>query len=358
MRVKASECATLFWSEGRLVWDDYMRQRQHALTAESEVLLRWFATWRDLESARELGERSLAVGRRLLEAGVLVAEGSEEHAAEQRLLARWGAWGASARHLHFAARTPSGARYLSPADDFEGMRARAREESPPPVASSSEERPLIALDGDVADDGKWTRPRMVDALRHRRSARRFAPEPLALDDLATVLRLAAGIVDRLPDTGGGPGVLKTSPSAGAWHPVELYVEARRVDGLAPGLYHFAPTRGGLEDLARAPLGDAAASALGGQLWLADAPALILYTGVLERAQWRYRSARAYRDMLIGMGHLSQSVLLTASAMGLAAVFATAVCDEELERHLGCDGIDEVLLGVSALGRPSHQRLAA
>lgn len=358
MRVKVSECATLFWDEGRLVWDDYMRQRQHALTAESEVLLRWFATWRDLESARELGERSLAVARRLLEAGILVAEDSEEHAAEQRLLARWGAWGGSARHLHFAARTPSGSRYLSPADDLGEMRARAEDEPPPPVASSSEGRPLIALDGDVADDGHWARPRMVDALRHRRSTRRFAREPIALDELATLLRLAAGIVDRLPDTGGGPGVLKTSPSPGAWHPVELYVEARRVDGLAPGVYHFAPTRGGLEDLDRAPLGEAAPSALGGQAWLADAPALILYTGVLERAQWRYRSARAYRDLLIGMGHVSQTVLLTASAMGLGAVFATAVCDEDLEHHVGCDGVNEILLGVSALGRPSEQRSVA
>jgi len=347
MRVKVSESATLFWSGGRLVWDDPVRRSQHALTAESEVLLRWFARWRELESARELGERSLAVARRLLEAGVLVEEGSAAHAAEGRLHERWRVWGASARQFHLAARTPAGQRWLSPADDAAEMRAREDTAPPPPVATSLPDQPLVPLPGTVADG--WARPRMLDALQARRSTRRFAAEPLGLEELATVVQLAAGIADRLAE---GGGVLKTSPAAGAWHPVEVYVEARRVEGLAPGVYHYAPTRGGLEDLGRAPLGEAAGAALGNQPWLADAPALLVYTGVLERAQWRYRSARAYRDVLIGLGHVSQTVLLTASAMGLGAVFATAVCDEDLERHLGCDPVDEVVLGVTALGRPA------
>lgn len=361
MRVKVCECATLFWDDGQLVWDDYLRQRQHALTAESEVLLRWFATWRELETARELGDRALAVARRLVEAGILVVEGSAEHDEQERLLARWRAWGSSARHFHFAVRTPAGTGYLPYADDVAHMRERAREEPPPPIAKSSPDRPLVVLPGGegTSETGGWKHPGVVEAMRHRRSTRRFTPESLELEDLAAILRLAGGIVDQVPDAGAGPAVLKTSPSAGAWHPVEIYVEARRVAGLAPGVYHFAPTRGGLEDLGRPPLGATASAALGGQPWLADAPALILYTGVVQRAQWRYRSARAYRDVLIGFGHVSQTLLLTASAMGLGAVFATAVCDEDLERLVGADPVEEVLLGVAALGHSAHgQELAA
>jgi nitroreductase len=81
--------------------------------------------------------------------------------------------------------------------------------------------------------------------------------------------------------------------------------------------------------------------------------LVLYTAVIERLQWRYRSPRAYRDLLIGLGHVSQTVLLLASAMGLGAVFATAVCDEDLELLIGIDPTSEILLGVTALGHPDE-----
>jgi SagB-type dehydrogenase family enzyme len=353
MRVKVAECAALFWHDGQLVWDDYLRHRQHALAEESESVLRWFSRWRELESARELGERSLPVAQRLLEAGVLVAEGSAEHSAEEQLLMRWGAWGSAARHFHFAARTPPGTRYSSLEDDAVAMRQRARDVAPPAIAKTHPDRPVVTLAGMTPqDDGAWPRAGLLDAVYGRRSTRRFAPEPLDLGELGAVLQVAGGIVDSLPDDGAGPAVFKTSPSAGGWHPVELYVEARSVDGLAPGVYHFAPTRGGLEALDRDLLGEGVAAALGGQPWLADAPALIVYTAVIERAQWRYQTGRAYRDVLIGLGHVSQTVLLTATAMGLGAVFATAVCDGDLERLIGCDPVDEIVLGVAALGRPA------
>ena len=337
MRVKVCECATLFWDDGQLVWDDYLRQRQHALTAESEVLLRWFATWRELETARELGDRALAVARRLVEAGILVVEGSAEHDEQERLLARWRAWGSSARHFHFAVRTPAGTGYLPYADDVAHMRERAREEPPPPIAKCSPDRPLVMLPGGegTSETGGWRRP--ASSRRCATAARRADSRPSHWSSRSWPPSCGSpGGSSTRSLTAGGPAVLKTSPSAGAWHPVEIYVEARRVAGLAPGVYHFAPTRGGLEDLGRPPLGATAGAALGGQPWLADAPALILYTGVVQRAQWRYRSARAYRDVLIGFGHVSQTLLLTASAMGLGAVFATAVCDEDLERLVGAD----------------------
>jgi nitroreductase len=75
--------------------------------------------------------------------------------------------------------------------------------------------------------------------------------------------------------------------------------------------------------------------------------------VIARSRWRYDSARAYRDLLIGLGHTSQTVLLTAAAMGLGAVFATAVRDERVEEILGCDPFEEIVLGVAALGWPEH-----
>jgi len=352
MRVKVAECASLFWDDGRLVWDGFLDQRQHALTPDSEILLRWFSTWRDLDSVSDLGEGHLRVAERLVDAGVLIAENSPEHRREERILSRWGDWGAAARHLHFSTRTLTGTRYAAHEQDVEAMREQVRRDPPPAYATARPDRPLTRLPTGGGADAPWPQADLVSTLMGRRSVRRFAPEGLALGELAALLQVAGGILEVRDGLGTGPAVFKTSPAAGAWHPIELHVHARRVDGLEPGVYHYAPTRGGLEP-APAPAAEVdPLDALGGQPWLAEAPVLILFTGVIERSAWRYATARAYRDMLIGLGHVSQTTLLTATAMGLGSVFATAVCDEDLERLAGVDPVEEVLLGVTAVGRPA------
>ncbi|HLM50936.1 MAG TPA: SagB/ThcOx family dehydrogenase, partial [Solirubrobacteraceae bacterium] len=232
------------------------------------------------------------------------------------------------------------------------MREQVRRDPPPAYATARPDRPLTRLPTGGGADAPWPQADLVSTLMGRRSVRRFAPEGLALGELAALLQVAGGILEVRDGLGTGPAVFKTSPAAGAWHPIELHVHARRVDGLEPGVYHYAPTRGGLEP-APAPAAEVdPLDALGGQPWLAEAPVLILFTGVIERSAWRYATARAYRDMLIGLGHVSQTTLLTATAMGLGSVFATAVCDEDLERLAGVDPVEEVLLGVTAVGRPA------
>jgi SagB-type dehydrogenase family enzyme len=356
MRVKVAETTALFWDQSRLVWDDYIGHRQHALSAESERVLRWFSDWRELESIGELGDEYAAIAERLVDAGVLIAEDSNQHAVEQRVMANWGPWGPAARYLHFASRTPAGTRFLSAAEDAVEMQqqafAKSQADATPPPAKSYPDQPLIPLPADRPDDSAWPSRRFLDALYGRRSTRRFTADPVSLGDLGAILWAAGGFVDLLEHT-PGPTALRTSPSAGALHPIEMYIDASSVDGLDPGVYHFAPTRHGLEDLDRGSADKRALSTVGGQPWLSEAPVLILYTAVIERLQWRYRSPRAYRDLLIGLGHVSQTVLLLASAMGLGAVFATAVCDEDIELLIGIDGTSEILLGVAALGHPAE-----
>ena len=52
MRVRVAESTSLFWDQGRLVWDDYVSHRQHALSVESERVLRWFSDWRGSTGVR------------------------------------------------------------------------------------------------------------------------------------------------------------------------------------------------------------------------------------------------------------------------------------------------------------------
>jgi SagB-type dehydrogenase family enzyme len=347
VKVKIAECAALFWDGGKLVWDDYLGRRQFAITADTERVLRFFRDWRGLDSV-ETDDAALA--QHLLDAGLLIAEGSAEHREEQRVLDRWREWGPAARHYHFSARTPVGTRFWDLDEDRGLMLDRAGRAAPPEPFKTYPDRPFVPIDDTMPDSAGWPRERIVDAMFERRSARKFSADALTLAELGTVLHAGGGIVDLIDDPVTGPSVFKTSPSAGARDPIELYVHVSNVDGLASGLHHFSPRRSGLEQLGPPIPREQLEPALGGQPWLVDAPALLIYTAVLERTRWRYPTKRAYRDVLLGLGHVSQTVLLTASAMGLGAITATAVCDESLEALLGCDSAEEPVLAVTALGR--------
>lgn len=343
MRVRASECVCLFFDGGKLVVDDYLDHRQLAITPEGERVLRWFATWGDIGS---LDERLVPIADRLVEADLLVVEGSDRHAREELVLARWRAWGPSARHYHFASRSRVGERFLSLVEDAETMRRRSQDAPPPGAFKTIADAPLVRL----AQGRPATDAGLVDALYGRRSVREFAETALALDELAGILEGANGVVDVREHPELGTAVFRTSPSAGGSSPLEIYLHARAVDGLDTGVYHHAPLRGGLEWVGPGLEGDELLQAVGGQPWLASAPALLVYTAIVERSQWRYDTVRGYRDVLIGLGHLSQTVLLLAAASGLGAVFATAVCEDALESMLECEN-GEVVLGVAAIGKP-------
>jgi SagB-type dehydrogenase family enzyme len=351
MNVRVAASGSLAWRSGAAVWDNHLDHRQHALTDISLDVVRWFGDWRELASIAALGPRHEAVARRLLEAGVLVAEDSPEHEREQQVAGAWGRWGGAAERFHFASRTTSGTTFATPAAAFAAMQLHGALETPPAIAA---ERGGDAIALPATRIGDWRRPDVVAALIDRRSARSFTDEPVALADLAAILHVAGGFLGVFDELGTGPEAYKTSPSAGALHPNELYVRARRVSGLAPGTYHYAAAHGHLERVGDEDADIDDPRAYGDQEWPALSPVTVLHTAVVERNQWRYRTPRGYRDVLLGLGHVSQTLLLVAGARGLGAAFATAIRDEVLERHLGCDGVSEIVLGATALGHPGLQ----
>ena len=70
------------------------------------------------------------------------------------------------------------------------------------------------------------------ALLKRRSVRDYKDEPLTLTEVSQLLWAAQGITD--------PRDFRTSPSAGALYPLEVYVVAGNVDNLSDGIYKYKP----------------------------------------------------------------------------------------------------------------------
>jgi SagB-type dehydrogenase family enzyme len=187
------------------------------------------------------------------------------------------------------------------------------------------------------------------ALRDRRTHRRFATGALTLEDVGTLLGVTFG-VQAWAHAEEGPLALKTSPSGGARHSLEAYVWARNVDQVPAGLYHYRPA---VHALTRIPDGrtpETVTSWLPTQSGYEDAGMLVVVASELARVAWRYRSARAYRVVLIEAGHLGQTFCLVATALGLAPFCTAALADTAIESDLGLDGRIQPAMYLVGAGR--------
>ncbi|RZA12709.1 MAG: putative peptide maturation dehydrogenase [Lysobacteraceae bacterium] len=191
-------------------------------------------------------------------------------------------------------------------------------------------------------------------LDSRASCRNFdAARLLPLAQLAQVLERAFGERGRVRGADAFDVLKRTSPSGGALHPTECYLVARNVDGLARGLYHYRPAEHVLQAL---PLDEAqvlanagqhpaavgmdaidylAWIAVGGQPYFADAHALCVLAPRFQRNYWKYRNhAKAYRVCILDIGHLSQTLLLSATELGLGSYVTAAINEADIERAFG------------------------
>jgi SagB-type dehydrogenase family enzyme len=160
------------------------------------------------------------------------------------------------------------------------------------------------------------------SLAARRSNREFSGEALTLAEAGQLLWAAQGVTH-------GEG-FRTAPSAGALYPLELYLVAGRVGELEPGVYHYQPVSHSVRLRQAGDLRAEVAEAALGQLWMADAAAIVVIAAVERRTAAKYGSA-AERYIAIEVGHAAQNVALQGIALGLGTGFVGAFDEEELGR---------------------------
>jgi SagB-type dehydrogenase family enzyme len=59
--------------------------------------------------------------------------------------------------------------------------------------------------------------------------------------------------------------------------------------------------------------------------------------------------RAYRYIYMDAGHIAQNLYLAATALGLGCCAIGALYDEEVNRLVGADGVDETTVYMCAVG---------
>jgi len=191
-----------------------------------------------------------------------------------------------------------------------------------------------------------------DLLGARRSRRGYTAEPLSLQELATLLWSVQGVVES-----GRGFTLRTSPSAGARHPLDTYVLANRVADLPPGLYRYAPSghRLILTEAAGDVAGRLAAACLGQEMLRTSAVSFV-WTAVVGRGRWKYQQ-RAYRYIYLDAGHACQNLYLASEALGLGCCAVAAFDDDAVDGILGVDGREEFTIYLATVGRVKTGRAA-
>lgn len=162
-------------------------------------------------------------------------------------------------------------------------------------------------------------------LQARRSVRHFRQDGIVtLEEVSRLLWSAQGV--------SSPPGYRTSPSAGALYPLEVYLVVRRVPGLEPGIYHY-DSAGHLlictdpvdryDDLVRAALH---------QNCVRQSAVVLAISAVARRTTVKY-GRRGTRYIHMEAGHTAQNVLLTAASLNLGAVPVGAFEDSAVARVL-------------------------
>lgn len=187
----------------------------------------------------------------------------------------------------------------------------------------------------------------------RRSTRAYATEsPMTLDELSRLLYLAGGTTADLQGN-----ARRAAPSSGALYPIELYAVVHRVDGLEPGVYHYAVRDHALERVRPGDFRAAVVEQSIAQEFLGECGVVLFLTMIMQRMRPRYQD-RSYRYGLLEAGHVGENVYLAATSMGLGACGVGAFMDDAINDMLGVDGVEEAVVYMLAAGRVAAATAAA
>lgn len=192
-----------------------------------------------------------------------------------------------------------------------------------------------------------------DLLARRATCRNFdASRPLPQQLFSTMLARVFGAAASVPVGEDLRFQKKSSPSGGGLHPTEAYLLVQNVEGIEPGLYHYQSDD---HQLLRLPDPEGGLSAfsmetLGQQDWFANAHCVVALVPRFDRTFWKYRRhAKGYRVVALEAGHLSQTLYLSATDLGLGAFITGAINERALEAALQLDPIRQGALAMCGFG---------
>lgn len=168
-----------------------------------------------------------------------------------------------------------------------------------------------------------------EAIYKRKSVRNFKAEGLTLPQVSQLLWAAGGMT-----VDGITGPTRAYASAGGIYPLDIYLVAGEVSGLAPGVYRYEWKTNELVPLKQGDPRDALARGAMGQGMIKTAPATIVIFADPAKTARRYGSRGEQKYVSMDTGHLGQNVHLQAQALGLGTVMVGAFSEPQVKSALG------------------------
>ncbi len=293
------------------------------------------------------------VDRSLFQSGILSTKSPYRHT--------WG-WDILSKIYHIGTKNVQFETAIATADDW----AKVYQEHcdnvlsscPPPDNRSRTDdlRTIKLIDPKLSELDALLKNTLID----RQTCRVFHDNEVSLQDLSTLLHLALGFTTPLRGTVKASNVCalgqrRTSPSGGGLNSTEGYVYAKNIQGVKAGFYYYNPNHHTLEHcspLVPAPLG----KTLSGQHFIDNLPAGIWLTSRLDKLWWKYEHSRAYRMALIEVGHISQTLQLISTALGLQTWITGAFDDATIENQLQTEPFTEQPLFFIGIGHGENSAI--
>src|SRR5437762_118305 len=347
--LRRARCLFLYWQDGQLFFHNFASRLTVSGRPVTCEVLDFFDRWRTSQEViarfANYSPRSVRSAlTRLVEHGLLLSKDSPEATQDTRIAKEWSAW-LPEGSFHFSTKD---AAYVDRSNWSLDRRKSVLPKTPQPkifktVKGAKKALPLARSFPDSE---------FIRVLMARKTHRRFSKQNVTLEAISQLLSLVWGITGYLHSPLFGKLLHKTSPSAGARHPGEVYLVALRVKGLSPGLYHYHPAHHYLRIISTNVTRSKAWLYCARQHFVRNAAALFLMTAVFRRTMWKYHLPRSYRVVLLDAGHLCQTFCLVATWLGLAPFCTAALKDTLIEEDLGIDGIRESVLYIAGVGVPA------
>ncbi|KQV18268.1 hypothetical protein ASC97_29875 [Rhizobium sp. Root1203] len=198
-----------------------------------------------------------------------------------------------------------------------------------------------------------TQGHLTNLLRKRRSRRWFTDESLKRKHLSELLENAFGWLATRKPMPTLTVVRKSSPSGGCLHPTECYVLVMNVEGISPGYYHYNVAEHSLDLLRGLTCEEAVKDAqeiASGQYYFRSAAICLILATRFDRLFWKYSDhAKAYAASWADIGHISQTLYLLTTDMGIGMTFTAAISDANANVALGLDGVSQGSMAAIACG---------
>lgn len=352
--LKLSDSLVFYWKQGHLICDDYLNHLQKSINEDVFPILNWFSEWRGIDTLKELSEKVkipinqlVPLIQTLINHKILVTSSSKD--SEEKFLHLWNKWGISARFFHFNTRILKDEPFLKVLDDTERLKQKKQSFPPPPIYKIQQNAPRFSLPLPSSLNSRS----FQDVLLNRQTIRTYDPnESVSLDTLSNLLFFSFGATACILDHGMGHALLKTSPSGGSRHPIEIYLALFNVNGIESGIYHYSVMNHELELISYIDPEkdrDRISKICGQQPHVGLGAITIFFTAMVERTLWKYDAPRAYRAIMIDLGALIQTFYLVSGSLGLGAYFTAAITDEAIEHELQIDFLEEIVVGVAGCG---------